>query len=333
MRWLKRDDGISIVLIGVLLAVLLALSGMAVDLGAVFAERRELRNGADAAALAIAEDCGRRAAPCNEAAATATAQEYADANAGDGASEVRSLGLTITGATTGAVRVTMAAWDAAAGEPGVRVPLLSLLGLRRIDVGAAAAAIFDHPASAVAVLPAIIDVCEFLNAGGYGSGELTTLYFLSPSSTNPAPVECPSNPAYMDFPGGFAWLEPNTGGSCDVALHTGVWALGSTGEAVPVPECLSADALRAAIYQQDILLPVFDAVRARAKQYRVYGFSVFHVTAFKLTSGTTYATPTGFRCPLSPAATCLQGYFTTTTVYTGEPGGPDLGVVLIKLIE
>ncbi len=322
------------VLVGVLLAVLLALSGMAVDLGAVFAERRELRNGADAAALAIAEDCGRKTRPCDEATAAGTAQDYADANAYDNATAVESVQLTISGATTGAVRVVTAAWDAAAGEAGVRVPLLSLLGFHRVQVGAAATAIFDHPASMISPLPAIIDVCEFFNSGGYGTGEIVNLYFLSPSSTNPAPVECPSNPAYMDFPGGFAWLEPNTAaGACSVGLSTATWAVSSTGEAVPVPECLDPSALRAAIYDQDILLPMYDLVRSHEKEYRVYGFSAFHVTAYKLTSGAAYAWPAGFKCPLSPASTCLEGFFTSTTVFTGDPGGPDLGVVLVKLTE
>ena len=167
MRWLKRDDGISMVFVGVMLAVLLGLAGLAVDLGAVFAERRELRNGADAAARAIAEDCGRKARPCDLASAAATAQDYADANAQDAASTVRSVEITLSSATTGEVRVATAAWDAAAGQPGVRVPLLSLLGFHRVEVGAEATAIFDHPSTGEG-LPLIIDTCEFDKAGGYG---------------------------------------------------------------------------------------------------------------------------------------------------------------------
>ncbi|MBS1196074.1 MAG: hypothetical protein H6R33_794, partial [Actinobacteria bacterium] len=245
--------------------------------------------------------------PCDEATVRATAEQYADANAGDAASAVQSIDLTFNSATTGRVQVVTSAWDPAAGASGVRVPLLSLLGFNRVDVGGRATAIFDHPASAITPLPAIIDVCEFFNAGGYGSGQTTLLYFLSPSSTDPGPVECPSNP--------------------------GTWAIGSTGEAVPVPECLSAAALKAAIYQQDILLPMYDDTRDQDKEYRVFGFSAFHVTAYKLTSGAAYAWPTGFKCPESPASTCLQGYFVSTTVYTGDPGGEDLGVVLVKLVE
>jgi len=332
MRWLKRDEGLSMVLVGVLLAVLLALSGMAVDLGAVFAERRELRNGADAAALAIAEDCGRQVAPCNEATATATAQEYADANAHDHASAVNAIDLTITGPATGAIRVVTGAWDATAEEAGVRVPLLSLLGFRRIQVGAAATAIFDHPTDAEG-LPLIIDTCEFDKAGGYGTGSMVTLYFHSPSSTDPPPMQCPSNPAHMDFPGGFGWLAPNLGGACAAAVAAGRWASADPGNSLPQPECRDPGEILAAILDQDILLPMYVDINSRDKKYLVAGFSAFHVTAYALASGGKYSYPPGFKCPLNPSDTCLQGHFTSATVYTGTPGGDDYGVVLVKLTE
>ena len=332
MRWLTRDDGVSVVLVGILLAVLLALSGMAVDLGAVFAERRELRNGADAAALAIAEDCGRKARPCDEATASATAQEYADANAHDAASMVDSVEITLASPRAGVVHVATAAWDAAAGQRGVRVPLLSLLGFRRVEVGAAAAAIFDHPASGTG-LPLIIDTCEFDKAGGYGSGNPVTLYFHSPSSTDPPPLECPSNPAHMDFPGGFGWLAPNQGGACAALVVAGQWVDADAGNALPQPECKNPEALRAAILDQDILIPMYLDINAHDKRYLVAGLSAFHVTAYALASGGKYSWPPGFNCPLSPSDTCLQGYFSTTTVYTGQPGGEDYGVALVKLTE
>jgi Flp pilus assembly protein TadG len=329
MRWLKRDDGVSVVLVGILLAVLLALSGMAVDLGAVFAERRELRNGADAAALAIAEDCGRRTRSCDEGTASATAQSYADANSHDAASAVESVELVRSSATTGEVRVVTGAWDAAAEQAGVRVPLLSLLGFHRVEVGAAATAIFDHPATGEG-LPLIIDTCEFDKAGGYGSGSLVTLYFHSPSATDPPPEACPANPAHWDFPGGFGWLDPNNG-VCDVALSAGDWVHADEGNNVP-RNCDPAW-LAAYILDQTILIPMYVDLDAHDKLYAVAGFSAFHVTAYKLSSGNQYTRPAGFRCPLNPADTCLQGYFTTTTVFTGQAGGDDYGVVLVKLTE
>lgn len=331
MRWLKRDEGITIVLVGVSLAVLLALSGMAVDLGVVYAERRELRTGADAAALAIAEDCGMGARPCDQATALATAEEYADANAQDGESAIDTLELTFTSATTGSVRVVTRAWDAATGEPGVRVPLLSLLGFDRVNVGAEATAIFDHPGDGEG-LPIIIDTCEFFQADGYGSGNTITLYFHSPSSTDPPPVACPYDPAHKDFPGGFGWLAPNLWGECAAAVAADDWTPGDPGNSIP-RACKDAGALHAAIWDKDILIPMFDDLNDQQKEYLVAGLASFHVTAYKLASGSGYTYPSGFRCPLSPSDTCLQGYFVSEAVFEGDPGGEDFGVVLVKLID
>lgn len=332
-RSLRREEGVSMVLVGVMLAVILGLAGMAVDLGVVYTERRELRNGADAAALAIAEDCGVGNRPCDEVTARATAEQYADANAWDDISTVESVTLTITGATTGSVRVVTSAWDAAAGLPGVRVPLMSMLGLDRVDVGAAATAIFDHPNSISRGVPLIIDTCEFYKAGGWGPTHLVTLYFLSPSSTDPPPQTCPANPAHMDFPGGFGWLDPNVLGECAAALVAGVFAPGDTGTDIPA-ECKDTSTLRAAIYDLDILLPMYSDIRASDKSYQVAGFSSFHVTDYKLSASSQYASSPTFRCPLSPASVCLQGYFVDdVVVYDGDPGGEDFGVVLVKLTE
>lgn len=329
MRWLKGDEGVSMIIVGVLLTVILALAGMAVDLGAVYAERRELRNGADAAALAVAEDCGMRAGPCDDASARATAQEYLDANAHDEASALDGVTLTATGPSAGSVRVTARAWDAAAAAAGVRVPLLSLLGFDRVNVGAAATAIFDHPRSGGG-LPLIIDTCEFYNAGGWESGVTVTLFFHSPSSNDPPPVQCPSNPAHWDFPGGFGWLAPNEG-RCGADVSAGNWAPADEGNNVP-RDCNQAW-LRENVFDHDILIPMYVDLNGQDKEYLVAGFSSFHVTGYKLSSSSTYAYPAGFTCGGSPADTCLQGYFTSKAVYTGDPGGDDYGVVLIQLVD
>ena len=55
-----------------------------IDVGALYAERRQLQNGADAAALAVAEDCAE--GDCLDE--MATAKTYADSNAKDDAANV-----------------------------------------------------------------------------------------------------------------------------------------------------------------------------------------------------------------------------------------------------
>ena len=58
----------------------------------------------------------------------------------------------------------------------------------------------------------------------------------------------------------------------------------------------------------------------------------FHIEQYNFAGG--FVSPSGFLCGTSNASDrCVQGYFTTDAIYTGELGGPDLGVVLVKLVE
>jgi len=348
-RWLKRDEGISLVLIGVMLAVILGLAGMAVDLGAVYAERRELRNGADAAALAIAEDCGMGAKPCDNPTALATAEQYADANAWDDNSAVESVNLTLTGPTTGSIRVVTSAWDAAAGQPGVRVPLMSMLGFNRVNVVAAATAIFDHPSSGGGI-PLIIGKCEFCTAIGgcppepgmiFGPGTSATLVFKDPSKDEGAP--CPADPAGKDAPGSFGWLDTD-GTMCWVETEIELPLLPADPGVSPSTGCDPADLLR--ILEFPVLIPLYTDIckdpegtqcedgdaGGNNTYYRVPGWASFQLTDYYL--GGQYRHPSGFSCGTGNSADrCIKGYFTKNTVYTGKVGGQNFGVVLVKLAE
>ncbi|MBS1195625.1 MAG: hypothetical protein H6R33_345 [Actinobacteria bacterium] len=348
-RWLQRDEGVSLVLIGVMLAVILGLAGMAVDLGAVYAERRELRNGADAAALAIAEDCGMGTRPCNDPTALSTAEQYADANAWDNDSAVESVNLAFTGPTTGSVRVVTSAWDAAAGQAGVRVPLMSMLGFGRVNVGAAATAIFDHPASGGGI-PLIIGECEFCTAIGgcppelgriFGPGTSATLVFKDPSKDPSAP--CPADPAGKDAPGSFGWLDTD-GTMCWVETEVELPMLPADPGVSPSTGCDPADLMR--ILQSPVLIPIYNAICSDPDgtqcedgdaggantYYRVPGWASFQLTDYYL--GGQYRHPSGFSCGTGDSSDrCIRGYFTKNTVYTGKVGGQNFGVVLVKLAE
>ncbi|MGH9188683.1 MAG: pilus assembly protein TadG-related protein, partial [Acidimicrobiales bacterium] len=80
-----RDQGGAIGYMTALLIVpVLGMGALVLDIGAVVQERRELQNGADAAALAVAKDCaGGDCGSFND-----LADEYADANADDADSNI-----------------------------------------------------------------------------------------------------------------------------------------------------------------------------------------------------------------------------------------------------
>lgn len=83
LRLHRRDERGAIgVLIAVLVAggVLLGTGALVIDVGQIYQNRAELQNGADSAALAIAQQCGQQQGSC-PTTASSTAQTYTNANA------------------------------------------------------------------------------------------------------------------------------------------------------------------------------------------------------------------------------------------------------------
>ena len=81
------DAGAILIMVAMLLTVVTGFAALAVDTAKLRQERRELQNGAAAAALAVAKDCA--AGNCLTPAATANV--YADLNAADGAANIGAV--------------------------------------------------------------------------------------------------------------------------------------------------------------------------------------------------------------------------------------------------
>ena len=122
-----RERGAINVMVAVLMVSLLGFAAIAVDVGMLYAERTKLRNGADAAALAIAQKCARNVNDADCAATSPLARDLANKNAGDGASNITSL---VVDKAAGTVMATAGAQGSRAGaqprfallRPGLRDP-------------------------------------------------------------------------------------------------------------------------------------------------------------------------------------------------------------------
>jgi hypothetical protein len=342
MRWLKSrpegDEGLSLVLIAVMLVLLLGFVGLAVDLGALYMERRELRNSADAAVLAIAEDCALGATACDAATAGTTAQGYVDANSDDGSSYIDQLDLDVNSKT---VRVITAARDAETGELGREVPFMGLFGFDRVQVRAPATAIWGFPSTGEGI-PIAIEECEFYKAGGWDSGTTVTLtYHQGVAPEGEEEETCAIGPAGQDAPGGFGWLD-SPEENCAAYIIFGSWENGAStgggaGQAPPGTGC-DGETIRELIYQKKIPIPVFSDVRDGGAniEYYMEGLAFFFVDAYKLGNRPAMAMPNGFDCPGSSPSedvVCLQGHFTSGTLSYGETGGENYGAVIVKLVE
>lgn len=160
MRWLTqrmRDErGATAVLVGILMIPLLGFAAILVDVGALYAERAQLQNGADAAALAIAQECAEDS-KCD--APSALAASFANQNSNDGTSNV----LTPTFPTAISVLVTTSTRDAATGAPALSHPFAQFIGIDASTVGAKATAEWGALRSAK-TLPLAISLCDFTDA-------------------------------------------------------------------------------------------------------------------------------------------------------------------------
>ncbi|MGH9181494.1 MAG: pilus assembly protein TadG-related protein, partial [Acidimicrobiales bacterium] len=165
----RGERGATAVVIALLTVPLFGVGARVVDVGALYQEKRELQNGADAAALAVARDCGNGA--CG--ALTGTADSFSDANANDGASNIDSVcgfGPGLFGCTPapvlptgslGYVKVTNSTHDISSGINQITYGLAKVLTNETgKTVRASAVAAWGAPGDGRLAPPLIASVCE-----------------------------------------------------------------------------------------------------------------------------------------------------------------------------
>ncbi|WP_153505869.1 pilus assembly protein TadG-related protein [Cumulibacter manganitolerans] len=313
MHRLTNDRGAVAVLVALLMVPLIGFAAVAIDVAAMWSEKQKLQTGADAAALAIAQDCARSA--CGQPGQTA--QNLATANFPGG----QALGA-----------VTDPALTATSGKVTVRTSTVSkhlfapVLGIGSSPVAAQATAGWGSPNGGTAVLPLAFSWCEFKaqTGGGLPSSTTTqTIYFTKTSGT----TGC-TGPSNNLVPGGFGWLSVNAG-TCKTtsAINSTMWT--STGASVPTG-CSVGDF--SALQNRTALLPIFDQSGENGTNawYRVYGYAAFQITGYYF--GGQYVWNEG---PCKGEARCIRGYFTQfvdlSNVFTYSTDAPKMGAGIVSL--
>lgn len=334
-----RDRGASAVVIGICLTFLIGFAGLAVDVGALYVERTELQKGAEAAVLAIAEDCGHGTKPCDVPTATATAESYIDDNATDLAGAVDTLDLN--GA---AQEVTVIDQTERADGGSIFLPFFAqVIGFNGTTVRARASAAWGAP-SGMATLPIIISECEWGKTGGDPSTWQQLPFPIAPASPEPVLFtfhdgnttdDCAAQ-AGQDtdgdgrLPGGFGWLQ-NDGSQCEATTDEDDWAGEKPGASAP-NECTAA--YLASLVGTVVFLPWFDDVNELGGAnggYHIAGYSPFHITGFNWAGQYKADSLYDGAVPCKGDERCLEGYFTTATASDGDLGGEYRGVLLVKL--
>ena len=330
MRWLiNDDDGASMVLVAISMVVLLAFVGLVIDVGRIYDERRQLSRGADAVVLAIAADCATFAKPCDDATALATGEEYADANAGDGAAAIESLELNVAERRVWVRTKTIVAET---GSDELEMFLAWIVGFDSLTVYGQAEAIWDYPTGGAA-LPLIISVCEYERWVDPDTGpdpDLSVIIYFHDGNTT---EDCNAQAGQDSngdgvLSGGFGWL--STDGNCSADVYDGNWVYEDPGSSASTG--CSAEMLYNLIYDKTVIIPYFNDTQGLGAngQYRIAGLGAFHVTGYNF--GGQYKAPSSSLAPCSGDERCVAGYFTTDQIDQGQIGGENFGVVLVKLV-
>ena len=311
------ERGAAAVVLALLLVPMLGFAAIAVDVGALYAERARLQVGADAAAIAVAQDCSR--GNCGDMLATAQALITLNDTEGTAAQPVLSsdpLSVTVTGA------MPKEHWFA------------PVIGVDSTAVSATATVGWGAPSQGTALLPLAFSWCSFQAQTGGGIPSSTTPYTIKLSKTDGA-TEC-RGPSGLDIPGGFGYLVTDPG-TCEVTSAVDQWLFSDTGNTPPAG-CESADF--AAFLDREVLLPIYDEVdgQGSAGRYRVHGYAAFRLTGYHLVPGQ-YSTQNKL-CGQGQGSNnmrCVTGYFTRfvelSDAWNYSPTAPSLGASILRLIR
>lgn len=329
---LDRGDerGGTVILVAFAMVVVLGAAAVAVDVAALFQERRELQNGADAGALAVARDC----ADGDCGAYLSTADRFGDANAGDLAA--------VDDATIDTVART-ATVDASTSDAtgGTILPhyFAKIFGISGTTVRASATAQWG-PLVYGPSLPLVLSMCEFDEAVGtpmqLPSDPVTIIFHDGNAEGCDGPA-----PGGLDLPGGFGWVDTS---GCEATYSVddgGVWAGSSTG-ANPPSGCTASNFPLGDLYPDPpLLFPIFDGETRNEGAYgefHLIGYAAFELYGYRLQPGNTFTAGTaGCVGPgLSADQVCITGKFVDYYPVDAEMGGPairDFGVRTVKLIR
>ncbi|WP_415854587.1 pilus assembly protein TadG-related protein [Sinomonas sp. G460-2] len=280
----ERERGAIAIVAAVLVTALIGLGAVAVDLGQIYAERAQLQNGADSAALAIAQECYKTQTCTNASSAVwqAWAQSLVNGNANDNATTIKSV--TFSGSDpTYQVVVTTSTLDGTTGA-GFLTPMFSkALNTAPVTVGAQATASMKLPSSGNA-FPLALSDCRFDLSGSVATGAIQLVTY------KPGNAPCTSVSGHT-IPGGFGWLNEPNPSICAAPTDSNGIVGSNTGAAYPGGPCdaiLNNWAAQINAGQTvEGTFPVFDDAGGTGANgwFHILGYATFEIIGWKFSGG------------------------------------------------
>lgn len=332
LRQGNEHGGISVI-VALLMVVLLGFTAIAVDVGMLYSEKAQLQNGADAAALVVAQRCARSASDPDCDRTSTLAALMVNGNALDGRSNVRSLAVDRTNRT---VNVTASAQEQGKEPNRVSLFFANALGISSAEVNATSNVQWGSPVRGTAPFPITVSICQVRDKAG-----VTQLLQLHGNNAN---ADCHYGPSGAFVQGGFGGLKQDAGvcgALVDIAAST---AGGDTGNNPP-PHCEATLNSWAADMNAGrdviLLLPIFHSVSGTGTN-AIYGlktFAAFEVAGWKFgTPGLPYTfrnkstdNPSALECrePCRGIIGTFIEYVSLADGYTLGAVDPD-GVTVVK---
>lgn len=305
-------------MVGLGMVALLGFTAITVDIGAMYAERAQLQSAADAAAIAIAQECAA-GGDCTETATEVIAQAFADANVNDEAANAS----TPTFPEPFSVEVTTTTKDAHTGAGTLGLVFAPLLGIEAPTVSATATAGWGSPRRGPAVLPLAFAPCSFDLDGG--------IQVLRIHGNNDGSSCSSTSPSGQVLPGGFGWLD-DPSGTCNALVGVGDLAPSGTGVSLP-SNCAQ---VLADHKDETVLVPVYDDTGGSGSGawYRIRGWAAFTLLGWNF-PGYSYNNQTYSGAQCNGNCKGLIGKFESYVSLDDRfiPGGPDLGASLVRLTK
>lgn len=267
----QGERGAAAVIIAIMMVVLLSFAAISVDVAKLYSERAQLQNGADAAALMLAQKCAKKELDSDCSATSPLAAELADKNAVDGHSNVKSISLDVPGRN---VKVTTGAKETGATTNSVSMFFAGILGFPSAEVSAASSVSWGSPTKGKSPFPITVSICQVR-----GQTDVMQLLQLHGKNANPG---CSYGPSGATVPGGFGGLQEDAS-SCSAVVDINTSnAGGNTGNDPPknCNETLHSWAADINVGKDVIvLLPVFNRVTGTGST-ATYGLAT--IAAFKV---------------------------------------------------
>lgn len=364
----QRDRGaVAVVVAIVIVPVLLSMAALVIDAGSVYLGRQNAQNGADAAALALANACAKGQSTCTTDIGGSKLNPLVQANVSPGSASldaqpcIQKAGVLCQASSLSSL--PECAYPVPTGVNGVQVRTRADIDLSfpwiwnhsQEQPKACASAAWGPPkTTGINTLPFSMSACEWFNGTSDG-----TNYAPSPpySTANPMPASfekaivlnqssslAPSACATWqghDFPGGFGWLTHTAAPACQAIVDTNGWVGADTG----VGAGNDCGAKINGLVGQVVYLPVFDCMSLTKTfcnntysgtntNYHVQALAAFFVTAVDVT-GQVKNSLAGYpkvSCPSGQK--CMYGWFVKDVGDgdVGPPGGPDYGLVNVQAV-